>query len=307
MNMNKIISIRDAFGKALADEGKKNKKILAISIDLKGACKLSYFFKDFPNRSFEVGIAEANAIGIATGLSFDGFRPFVASFGSFLTGKNTEIRNSICYNNASVVVVGTHCGLIGSDGATQSALQDLSIMRSMPYFEVFQPCTPLDTKEIIKYVCKSKKPTYLRIARNEIPEFLNKNYKFKIGIPNEIIKGKKKLIISSGAMVYNCLKAIKELKKSNYGLLNISSIKPLNVKSLIGKLKNYNKVITVEDHSVEGGLGSIISEVIAENNLNIKLKNHGLKNGFINSDIPDNLEKQYSMDVNSLKKIFSNF
>ena len=119
--MNKIISIRDAFGKALANEGKKNKKILAISIDLKGACKLSYFFKDFPNRSFEVGIAEANAIGIATGLSFDGFRPFVASFGSFLTGKNTEIRNSICYNNASVVVVGTHCGLIGSDGATQSA------------------------------------------------------------------------------------------------------------------------------------------------------------------------------------------
>ena len=138
------------------------------------------FFKNFPDRSFEVGIAEANAIGIATGLSFDGFRPFVASFGSFLTGKNTEIRNSICYNNAPVVIVGTHCGLIGSDGATQSALQDLSIMRSMPFFDVFQPCTPHDTEEIIKYVCNSKKPTYLRIARNEIPEFLPKNYKFKV-------------------------------------------------------------------------------------------------------------------------------
>ena len=107
--------------------------------------------------------------------------------------------------------------------------------------------------------------------------------------------------------MYNCLRAIKELKKSNYGLLNISSIKPLNIKSLINKLKNYNKVITVEDHSVEGGLGSIISEVIAENNLNIKLKNHGLKNGFIDSDVPDNLEKKYSMDVKSLKKIFLNF
>ena len=171
-----------------------------------------------------------------TGLSFEGFRPFVASFGSFITGKNTEIRNSICYNNAPVVVVGTHCGLIGSDGATQSALQDISIMRSMPYFDVFQPCTPLDTKEIIKYVCKSKNPTYLRIARNEIPEFLNKNHKFKIGIPNQIIRGKKKLIISSGAMVYNCLQAIQTLNSNDYGLLNISSLKPLNRKSVLNFL-----------------------------------------------------------------------
>ena len=110
---NQNISIRDAFGKALVSEGKKNNKIVAVSIDLKGACKLNYFFEKFPERSFEVGIAEANAVGIATGLSFEGYRPFVASFGSFLTGKNTEIRNSISYNNAPVVIVGTHCGLIG--------------------------------------------------------------------------------------------------------------------------------------------------------------------------------------------------
>lgn len=307
MNKNKIISIRDAFGKSLAEEGKKNSKLIAISIDLKGACKLNYFFDKFPKRSVEVGIAEANAIGVATGLSFEGFRPFVASFGSFITGKNTEIRNSICYNNASVVIVGTHCGLIGSDGATQSALQDLSIMRSMPYFDVFQPCTPLDTQEIIKYVCKSKKPTYLRIARNEIPEFLNKNHKFKIGYPNQIIKGKKKLIISSGAMVYNCLEAIKKLDSDHYGLLNISSIKPLNQKAVVNFLKKYKKVITVEDHSYLGGLGSTISEIIAENNLNLKFKIHGLTNGFIDSDIPKELEKKYKMDVDSLKKIFRDF
>ena len=288
MVKNKAVAIRDAFGKTLAVEGKKNKKIVAVSIDLKGACKLNYFFENFPHRSFEVGIAEANAVGIATGLSFEGFRPFVASFGSFITGKNTEIRNSISYNNAPVVIVGTHCGLIGSDGATQSALQDLSIMRSMPYFDVFQPCTPLDTKEIIKYVCKTKKPTYLRIARNEIPEFLSKNHKFKIGIPNEILKGKKTLIISSGAMVYNCLKAIKELKKSEFGLLNISSIKPLNQKAVINIIKRYKKIITVEDHSVLGGLGSVISE-------------------FIDSDITDELEKRYKMDVKSLIKIFKEF
>ncbi len=305
MSKNKIQSIRDAFGKALVIEGKKNKKILAVSVDLMGACKLNYFFENFPERFFEVGIAEANAIGIATGLSFEGFRPFVASFGSFISGKNTEIRNSISYNNAPVVIVGTHCGLIGSDGATQSALQDLSIMRSMPYFNVFQPCTPLETKEIIKYVSKTREPTYLRIPRNEIPEFLNKKYKFKIGMPNEIIKGKKKLIISSGAMVYNCLKAIKGLPKSGFGLVNISSIKPLNSKALIKIIKKYKKIITVEDHSILGGLGSIVSEIIAENNLNIQFKKHGIKNGFINSDTPENLEKEYQMDVESLKKIFN--
>ena len=301
------MSIRDAFGKALALEGKKNKKIVAVSIDLKGACKLNYFFENFPKRSFEVGIAEANAIGIATGLSFEGFRPFVASFGSFITGKHTEIRNSISYNNAPVVIVGTHCGLIGSDGATQSALQDLSIMRSMPYFNVFQPCTPLDTREIIKYACKSKDPTYLRIARNEIPEFLDKNHKFKIGIPNEILSGKKTLIISSGAMVYNCLEAIKDIKKSDFGLLNISSIKPLNQKKVINIIKRYKKVITVEDHSILGGLGSIISEIIAENNLRLKYKIHGVKTGFIDSDVPSELEKRYKMDAKSLKEIFNKF
>ena len=157
------------------------------------------------------------------------------------------------------------------DGATQSALQDLAIMRSMPYFDVFQPCTPQDTREIIKYVCKTRKPTYLRIARNEIPEFLPKSHKFKIGKPNEIIKGKDKLVISSGAMVYNCYSAIKSINK-NYGLVNISSIKPLNTKSLINLLKKYKKVITVEDHSIYGGIGSIVSEIIAESNISVLQK-----------------------------------
>ena len=307
MKSKKKIAIRDAFGLSLAEQGKKNKKIVSISIDLKGACKLSYFFKKFPQRSFEVGIAEANGIGIAAGLSFDGFRPFVASFGSFISGKNTEIRNTISYNNAPVVVVGTHCGLIGSDGATQSALQDISIMRSMPYFDVIQPCSEIDMKQIIKYVATSKKPTYLRISRNEVEEFLDKKYKFKIGIPQEIVKGRKLLIISSGAMVSNCLRAINSISNKDFGLLNISSLKPLNEKILMKIINKYKKVITVEDHSYEGGLGSIISETLSHNNFKGIFKIHAVKDGFINSDIPENLEKFYKMDVSSLKKIFLKF
>ncbi len=308
MKKDKKIAIRDAFGLSLVNEGSKNKKIVSISIDLKGACKLSYFFKKFPKRSFEVGIAEANAIGIAAGLSFDGFRPFVASFGSFISGKNTEIRNTISYNNAPVVVVGTHCGLIGSDGATQSALQDISIMRSMPNFDVFQPCSEIDMIQILRHVSKSKKPTYLRISRNEVTEFLSqKNYKFKVGIPNEIIKGKKLLIISSGAMVFNCLQAIRQTNKKEIGLLNLSSLKPLNKNVLMKFVRKYKNIITVEDHSYEGGLGSIISEILSQNNFKGKFKIHAVKDGFINSDIPANLEKFYKMDVLSLKKIFTKF
>ena len=306
MSNKKIVSIREAFGKELVEQAKKNKKITVISCDLKSACKLEEFFKKFPNRSFEIGIAEANAIGIAAGISFQGFRPFVVSFGSFISGKNTEIRNTISYNNAPVVIVGTHSGLIGSDGATQSALQDIAIMSSLEGFEVFQPCSELDTKLILKYVCNSKKPVYLRISRNEINEFLPKKYKFHVGKPFEIIKAKNKqiLVVSSGAMVSNCYNAIQNLKANHIGLLNISSIKPLNKKSVINILKKYKKIIVVEDHYIYGGLGSIISEIIASAQLNTKFINHGLKEGFINSDIPENLEKIYKLDVKSLEKIF---
>lgn len=306
MSNNNAISIREVFGKELVAQAKKNKKIIVVSCDLKSACKLEDFFEKFPTRSYEIGIAEGNAIGIAAGISFQGFKPFVVSFGSFISGKNTEIRNTISYNNAPVVIVGTHCGLIGSDGATQSALQDIAIMSSLEGFEVFQPCSELDTKLILNYVCNSKKPVYLRISRNEIKEFLPKKYKFHVGKPFEIIKAKSKkiLVISSGAMVSNCYNAIKNIKTNNVGLLNISSIKPLNKKNIISILKKYKKIIVVEDHYVYGGLGSIIGEIIASAQLNIKFINHGLKEGFINSDIPKNLEKIYKLDVKSLEKIF---
>ena len=128
----KMEALRDVFGKALREIGRKNQKIIAISPDLKQATKLSYFFEKFPHRSIETGIAEANAIGIAAGLALSNFRPVVASFGSFLTGKNIEIRTSISFNKAPVILVGTHGGLIGYDGPTQAGLQDISVMRSLP-------------------------------------------------------------------------------------------------------------------------------------------------------------------------------
>ena len=204
-----IKSLRDAFGESLVNEAQNIENIVAVSCDLKKACKLDNFFKKFPNRSFEIGIAEANAIGIAAGLSFMGYRPFLASFGSFISGKNIEIRTTISYNLAPVVIVGTHGGLIGADGATQAALQDIAVMRTIPDIEIFQPCTPIDVEQLMKYVVRSNKPTYLRIGRNEIKEFFDHEHKFQLGIGNVIKNGSKNLVISSGPVVRNCIDAIK--------------------------------------------------------------------------------------------------
>lgn len=299
--MSKKKSIRDSFGEALIKYGKTNKKIVAVSCDLKGATKLDKFFQKYPSRSIECGIAEANAVSIAAGISFLGFRPFLSSFGSFIVGKNIEIRTSIAYNLAPVVIVGTHGGLIGPDGATQAALQDISVMRTIPDMEVFQPCSDLDTKQIIKYLCRSSKPAYLRIARNEVQEFLPKNYKFKKGFSTKILEGKKLLVLSSGPMTRNCYDAIKNIL--DVSLINISSIKPLDEMHLIKSIKKFKKILTVEDHLIEGGLGGIVAEILSKFNLNVKLYRHGLNNEFINSDTPKNLEKYYKLDPAGIRKI----
>lgn len=299
-------TIREAFGESLVEFGKSNSKIVAISCDLKNACKLDLFFKEFPSRSFEIGIAEANAIGIATGLSLSGFRPFLASFGSFITGKNIEIRTSISYNFAPVVIVGTHGGLIGADGATQAALQDIAVMRTIPNIDVFQPCSPHNTKEIIKYLSESNNPTYIRIARNEVEEFLDLNHKFKVGEPDHLIVGKRNVIISSGPMVRNCIDAINLSGTTEFGLINISSLKPINEKKVIEYINNYEQIVIVEDHSIEGGLGSIISEIITKHGIGKKIYYHGLYNEFIESDTPENLAKNYKLDPKGILSIISN-
>ena len=301
-------SIREQFGQTLSDLAKKNKKIVAISCDLRGACKLNTFAKKFPKRFIEVGIAEANGVGIASGLALNGFKPFLASFSSFITGKNIEIRCSISYNNAPVVIIGTHGGMIGADGATQSGLQDISVMRSLPNFHVYQPCSNLETTQIIDHVSKLDKPAYVRIARNVIPEFLPKNYKFKFKKLTTIKNGKEIAIISSGPMLYNCLKAIEKIKdKEKFALLNLSTIKPLNEKQIVQKLKKFQRIITVEDHTIEGGIGSVIAEVMSNSAHPKKIQMLGITNKFINSDNPTNLEKKFKLDINNLYKIINNF
>ena len=306
-------AIRDIFGLALAYYAEKDPKVLCISPDLKQATKLSYFFKKFPERSIECGISEANSIGISAGLSLMGFKVFVASFASFITGKNIEIRNSIAQNSAPVIVVGTHGGLIGPDGPSQAGIQDISVMRSIPNFKVYQPSTPVETDKIVEHLITTprKDAVYLRISRENSIEVFDDNYNFVEGKFYEIIPDYQDcVVITSGPVIKHCYAAVKDLrKKYKIGLINLPTIKPLNDKQLIDIVKKTKRIFTVEDHSILGGLGSAINERIIANSLNKKIciYNHGIKDTFTQSDDVENLYKFFKLDKNSIKNILTKF
>jgi len=300
-------ALRNVFGEHLVKLGKRNKKICVISCDLKSATKTSGFFSAFPSRSFEVGIAEANGIGIATGLAIKGFIPIISSFGAFITGKFLEIRTSVSYNNAPIKIIGTHGGFIGKDGATQSGTQDLSLMISLPNFEVYQPCSPIETVKTLDHIIKSNKPSYVRICRNNVGEVYDKNYNFVPGKPKEIIKSEKNTIISSGPLIFNCLEAIQILseRKINVGLININSFKPFDGKAFERILKTKKNILIVEDHVSHGGLSSLVYEAIAKSKLKISnLKSLNLDEKFSESGNPSDLEKANGFDSKNIAKIF---
>ncbi len=300
-------ALRNIFGDHLINLGKNYKKICVVSCDLKSATKTLGFFKTFPKRSFEVGIAEANGLGIATGLALKGFIPIISSFGAFITGKFLEIRTSISYNNVPVKIIGTHGGFIGKDGATQSGTQDLSLMTSLPNFEVFQPCSPKETVKILNYIIKSNKPSYVRICRNEVNEVHHKNYRFIPGKNKELIKSKFNSIISSGPLIFNCIDAINLLKKKKIktGLINVNSFKPFDFTSMKRFLKNKKNVLIVEDHVSHGGLSSLIYETIARYKINkINVKSLNLDEKFSESGSPSDLEKANGFSSKNIAKIF---
>ena len=301
-------SIRNVFGEHLIELGKRHKNLLVVSCDLKSSTKTSSFFKKFPNRSFEVGIAEANGLGISAGLALSGYKTLISSFGAFITGKQLEIRTSISYNNAPVKIVGTHGGFIGTDGATQAGTQDIAIMTAMPNFEVFQPCSPIETRKILNYAINSKKPTYIRICRNEVNEIYTKKYNFIPGNVKEIIKGNTNYIISSGPMIHNCIEAIKIMKKKfklHVGLINVHSLKPLHLNSLKRKIKKTKNLLVVEDHTFYGGLYSIINNIMRKLNSKINLNYIAINDDFVDSGKPTELEKKYGFEPNDIAKKFN--
>ena len=303
-----MIATRDAFGNQLIQSAKNNDKILVLSADLSKATKTEKFSKEFPERFFEIGIAESNMIGIGSGLSEYGFKVIMTSFASFLTGKYDVIRVSLAYSNAPVILVGTHAGLaIGKDGVTQMGLEDISLMRSLPNMQVMQPATPIETEKMVKYILDSdlQTPIYLRLGRQPVEEIFDENYAF---VPNKGVvcrDGDDLAIFVTGCLLDQVLEAVKNSKK-NCAVINIHTIKPIDRDIILKFSKQCNKVMTIEDHSIVGGLGSTVSEVLSDENPTL-LKRIGLNDVFPESGVPSELWEKYGLSSNKIKESILEF
>lgn len=302
---------RDAFGDTLLELGAQNKNLVVLDCDLAGATKADKFRGAYPERFFQFGIQEANAIGTAAGLAVSGFRPFICSFACFITGRYDQIRISIADNNAPVVIVGTHGGLaIGKDGATQMGLEDINLMRGLPNMKVIQPADYQETVQVVRYLASADFPAFLRLCRQPVPNVSVDNYVFEFGKGVKLRDGNDLAILATGGMVYIAKEVADELaiiKGINARVINIHTIKPIDRDIILKSASETRGLFTLEDHSIIGGLGTAVSEIVAETGLSTKVKRWGVKDVFGESGDPADLYKKHQMDKESLVTVISDF
>lgn len=311
--MGKKIATRESYGKALVELAKTNENVVVLDADLSKSTKTADFKAVAPERFFNMGIAEANMMGVAAGLSTCGKIPFVSTFAMFAAGRAFEqIRNSICYPRLNVKVCATHAGLtVGEDGASHQAIEDISLMRSIPNMIVINPADDVETKAAIKAIAEYNGPCYVRLGRMPVDEINNiDNYEFKIGKGVTISEGKDVTIIGTGIMVEAALEAREILSKDgiNARVINIHTIKPIDNELIIKAAKETGAIVTAEEHSIIGGLGSAVSEVLCEE-YPVPVLKVGVRDVFGESGQPAELLKKYgltAMDiVTKVKKAIS--
>lgn len=294
---------RDGFGEALVELGEKNKDIVVLTADLSESTRTEEFEKKFPERFFEVGVAEQNMAAISAGLAVSGKIPFISSYATFSPGKNLEtIRTTIIYNQANVKIAGHHSGVVtGPDGATHQATEDIAIMRSLPGVKVFVPCDSIEAKKITMESTNFKGPAYLRFTRDKTPIMTTEASPFKPVSLFWTSESPKCVIFATGHMVYHALLAAKALEKEVEVLVaNVAQIKPLDKATIIELVRKTGTVITVEDHQVMGGLGGAISELLALE-LPTPMEFIGLQDTFAQSGKPQELIEKYKMDSKAIQ------
>ena len=305
IDKTKTNSIRKAFGKTLAEIGELNEKIIVMDADLACSTQTKIFADKFPDRFFDCGIAEQNMLATAAGLASEGKIPFVASFAVFVTGRTyDQIRNGICYPNFNVKIVGTHGGVtVGEDGATHQALEDISLMRGLPHMTVIVPADCKECQEAIKYAALHEGPTYIRIPRSNVPDIFNENYSFNIHKAVVVEEGTDVSVFTNGETLAEVLLAAEELKKDNISLevINVPVVKPLDFQTVIESVKKTKFAITVENHSIIGGLGSAICETLADK-LPSKVYRIGVNDEFGQSGKAEELIEYYGLDSKPLAK-----
>ena len=303
MDLDNKIATRESFGKALVELGKENENVVVLTADLAGATKTSLFEKEFPDRFINVGIAEQNMIGISAGLATAGKIPFASTFAMFAAGRAyDQIRNSVAYPKLNVKICGTHAGVtVGEDGATHQMLEDLSLMRSIPNMTVLCTSDDVQTKWAIKEMAKIDGPVYIRLARVATPVIYDENQKFEIGKMVQIGDGTDATVFATGVEVAEALKAKEKLEKENINIrvVDVHTIKPIDREMIIKCAKETKKLITIEDHSVIGGLGTAVCEVLSEE-CPTKVVRMGMQDKFGKSGRAEQLLKYFKLDSEAI-------
>ena len=258
---------RAAFGEALLELGAKDDRIVTVDADLSKSTMTAKFAKIYPDRAFNLGIAESNMVGIGAGLALDGRIPFVCSFACFVVGRFETIRISVAYTNANVKIVGTHAGIaIGEDGYSQMGLEDIACIRALPNVPVIQPADELETKQVIACAVSHQGPLYLRLTRQNLEPVCPPDSRFRLGRWLVLRPGHDVTLIGTGGTVFNCLEAatLLEVDSISAEVLNAASIKPLDEEGLLASAGKTGHVVTVEDHAIQGGLGGAVAEALGE-------------------------------------------
>ena len=298
---------RQSYGETLEKLGEKYENIVVFDADLATATKTINFAKKFPDRFFDMGIAEANMMSTAAGMATTGKVPFASTFAVFAAGRAyDQIRNSICYPNVNVKICSTHAGItVGEDGATHQMLEDISLMRTLPNMKVLSPADDVETKWAIEEAYKTKGPVYVRLSRLATPIIYEENQKFELGKMIQIGEGTDATIFGTGDVLAEAIKAKEKLKKKEIDIrvIDVHTIKPIDEDMIIKCAKETKRLISLEDHSVIGGLGSAISEVLTSK-YPAKLERIGINDQFGKSGKAEELIKFYHLDSDSIVQRF---
>ena len=296
--------MKNGFGTALVEMGEKYRNIICIGADISISVGMNYFKDKFPDRFFSFGIAEQNIAGVSAGLALSGKIPVFSTYAAFSAMRTADqLRISVCYNNLHVIIGGAHAGIsVGPDGATHQALEDISVMRSLPNMTVLSPCDENQTRlATIAAIRQVNGPCYIRYGREPVYNFTSEDDNFTIGKAQVLKKGKDVSIIATGSLVWTAIEVADELEKLGFSayVLNMHTIKPLDSEAIIKTAQKTGKVISLEEHQIYGGLGSAVAEVLSQN-FPVKLKIVGMPDSFGESGKPEELLKKYKLDKDSI-------
>ena len=294
---------RSGFGEGLLEAGKNNPKVVGLCADLIGSLKMDAFQKAYPERFFQVGIAEANMMGVAAGMTIGGYIPFTGTFANFSTGRvYDQIRQSIAYSDKNVKICASHAGLtLGEDGATHQILEDLGMMSMLPNMTVINPCDFNQTKAATLAIAEHHGPVYLRFGRPKVPIFSPAGEKFVIGKAWHMHSGNHVSIFATGHLVWKAVEATKALESEGItvDLINLHTIKPLDVQAIVDSARKTGAVVTAEEHQINGGMGSLVSQALAMH-WPTPIEFVGVNDSFGESGTPDQLMKKYGLESENI-------